>query len=254
MNTKILFGVVLSLSLLTSSLYAKSNENMINTIMKLRADVESIYSQIDENKEGYKSEIKSLMMQKADNEAQINRKETSLQLLNSQIDTVKSKLDKESNATTSLKPMLDEAITTLKTLIIEGIPFKKELRMADIEKIEADLKAKTITQEKALALIWASYDDALRLTKEIGMFKQQITVDGEEKMAKIAKLGSIMMFFSTPDDKVGFVVKKDKKYSYEVVTDEEKVMQIVTLFDALQKHIRTGYFTLPNALLVQGDK
>lgn len=254
MGKKIFLGFIMVFLVSSPTLLAKSTENMINTIMKLRGEIEHIYSTIDENKDNYKSQMKSLMMQKADNEAQINRRETSLKLTTSQIDTVQEKLAKQSNTTTSLKPMLDEAILNLEKLINEGIPFKKEARLLDIGKIKSDLKQKNITQEKALSLVWASYDDALRLTQEIGLFKQQITVEGEEKMVKIAKLGSIMMFFATPDEKVGYVMKKDGDYTYNLVTDEIQVAQIVSLFDALQKQIRTGYFSLPNALLIKGAK
>ena len=42
------------------------------------------------------------------------------------------------------------------------------------------------------------------------------------------------------------------KYSYVVVSDSTERGEIVDLFDALQKQIRTGYFTLPNALLLRG--
>jgi hypothetical protein len=71
-------------------------------------------------------------------------------------------------------------------------------------------------------------------------------------MAKIAKVGSVMMFFATPDDRVGYVKQEDNTYSYVVVKDSTQRDQIIDLFDALQKQIRTGYFTLPNALLLRG--
>jgi len=103
-------------------------------------------------------------------------------------------------------------------------------------------------------MIWASYDDVIRMTKEIGQFKQEIKVDGEIKLAKIVKLGSIMMYFATPDDKVGFVVRDGDGYSYKVVTEKESVKKIVELFDALKKQIRTGYFSLPNSLILSESK
>lgn len=257
MNTKCkrsLFGMAVCMMLITSSLHAESNKNIVKTIMKLRADVETIYSKIDEQKENYKSQIKSLAMQKADNEAQINRKETAQKLLESDIHTVEEKLAQKGDSTTSLKPMLMGALSKLEVLIQNSLPFKTQERLEDVQKIKTDLEQGNITEEKALSLTWASYDDTLRLTKEIGLFKQQITVNGEEKMAKIAKLGSVMMFFATPDDKVGYVVKKDNTYTFNVVTNENEVAQIVALFDALQKQIRTGYFSLPNALVLKGDK
>jgi hypothetical protein len=63
-----------------------------------------------------------------------------------------------------------------------------------------------------------------------------------------------MLFFQAPDKRVGYAVKKDDSYAYKVLTKEEDIKQIKTLFDALNKQIRTGYFSIPNALVLQGDK
>ena len=241
----IVFGV--------TSLHAE-NENIVNSIMKLRADVESLYTKIDDNKEAYKAELKSYNMQITDNEAQINRQETAIKMVESDIEEANKKLSSLSNTNESIKPMLLKALDELEASIQAGIPFKKAERISDVQKLRTQLNDETITEQKALSLIWASYDDQIRLTKEIGLFKQEINVDGEVKLAKIAKLGSIMMFFSTPDDKVGYVTKEGDKYSYKTVTDEESRKKIVSLFDALQKQIRTGYFSLPNALVLTESK
>ena len=155
-------------------------------------------------------------------------------------------------ATVDPKSVVTDALDALEKEIKVGIPFKVEERIAGLQRIKDDLKNGNISQEKALALTWASYDDALRLTKEIGQFKQEITLDGKATIAKIAKVGSVMMFFATPDDRVGYVKKDGKKYSYVVAKDSTERNQIIDLFDALQKQIRTGYFTLPNALLLRG--
>jgi len=246
-------NILTALALLSSStLYA--NENIVDSIMKLRSDVEGLYSKIDENKENYKSQMKSLAMQVADADAQIGRKETTLKLTNLELEKSNTKLAKMGSSSQNLEPLLNDALTKLETLIKAGIPFKVEERLASINKIKSDLKAGNITQEKALSLVWASYDDAIRITKEIGLFKQQIEINGEAKMAKVAKLGSIILYFATPDDKVGYVTKEGNSYKYKVEEDGDKVQKIVALFDALQKQIRTGYFSLPNALVLSEVK
>jgi len=221
--------------------------------MSLRADVESLNTKVDENKEAYKAQMKSNSMQIADNEAQINRQETALKLSMQQLAKTKEKIAALSGQK-DYKPMINDAIVALKSEINTALPFKTSERLAALDKIQSDLKDGSITQEKALALVWASYDDTIRMTKEIGQFKQQIILEGKSKLAKVAKIGSIMMFFATPDDQVGYVSKEAGKYIYKVENDKKKKVQIVALFDALQKQIRTGYFTLPNALVVRGAK
>ena len=240
---------VVSSILLTPSLFAQNS--MIESIMKLRADVETLYTQIDDNKEAYRAQMKSYALQISDNEAQINRQETSLKLTQQNIEKTQKKLEVMGSATVDLTPVVNTALDVLEKEIKAGIPFKVKERVAGLYQIKADLKNGNISQEKALALTWASYDDALRLTKEIGQFKQEITLEGKETMAKIAKVGSVMMFFATPDDRVGYVKQEGNNYSY-IVADSTQRDQIIDLFDALQKQIRTGYFTLPNALLLRG--
>ena len=246
--------IAISTSSLQAQNQAHSNEEMIKSIMKLRGDVEGLYTQIDENKENYRSQMKSYAMQVADNEAQINRKETASKVSNAASVKLEANIAQKGDSANDLTPMLTEAIATLETIIKEGIPFKRKEKVADLEKIQADMKAGNITQEKALSLVWASYDDALRMTKEVGVFKQQIKIGEEEKLAKVAKIGTAMMFFLTPDDQVGYVKKDQGVYRYVVALDEKSQTEIHVLFDALQKQIRTGYFNLPNALIIAGAK
>jgi len=237
-----------------SSVQAQNNTEMVKSIMKMRADVEGLYSKIDENKDNYKAQMKSYAMQVADNEAQINRKETALKLSEAEASKLETEIAQKSTSANDLTPLLTQALENLEDIVKTGLPFKKEERLSDIEKIRKDLKNGDVTQEKALSLVWASYDDTLRMTKEVGLFKQQITIDNEEKLAKVAKIGTAMMFFMTPDDKVGYVKNDNGKYSYVPANDEKSQAQIHTLFDALQKQIRTGYFNLPNALIIAGAK
>jgi tmRNA-binding protein len=248
---KRIVSVALYAGFLSSSQLIAEDE-MVKSIMELRSDVEALYSQIDNNKEAYKSQMKSYALQISDNEAQINRQETALKLTKQNIEKMEKKLEASGSATVDLKPIIQEAVAALEREIKAGIPFKVDERVAALHQIKSDLENKNITQEKALALTWANYDDALRLTKEIGQFKQEITLDGKATMAKIAKVGSVMMFFATPDDRVGYVKQNGKQYAYVVAKETSERDQIIDLFDALQKQIRTGYFTLPNALLTRG--
>lgn len=252
MRNKTVWALAVTTMLASTSVYAK--DNMVNSIMKLRSDVESYYTKIDENKDAYKAQMKSYTMQITDNEAQINRLETAIKLAEQNIEKTQADIQTFTSKGEDLKPLIGNAIALLVREIKAGIPFKVDERIAAAIKIKSDMTEGSITQEKAMALVWANYDDALRLTKEIGLFKQDIQLDKETTLAKIAKIGSVMMFFATPDDKVGYVKKEENDYRYVVEDDEAERAKIVHLFDSLQKQIRTGYFSLPNALILRGEK
>lgn len=238
----------------SSSLCANESENMVNTIMKLRGDVEKLYTEISDNKEIYKSELKSLSMQKADLETQINRQETALKQANLEITNTEKKIQELSVKNEDITPLLINAVDTLKSAIKVGIPFKIEDRIAELDKTKEQLKNRQLTPQRALAQVWSAYEDAIRLTKENGIFKQSINVNGKEKLCEIAKIGSVMMFFKTPDESVGYVKKENDAYTNVVVHNEKEKKEINTLFDALHKQIRTGYFQLPNALVLMESK
>lgn len=253
-QSKLVYSLAFTATLFTSSLAANNNQDLVNSIMQLRGDVENLYSTVKENKQNYNAQMKSLSMQTADSEAQINRKTTSIKLAENELNKIKTQIQETSDGNTDIKPLVLNALDLLETTINNGVPFMVEKRIADLHKIKSDLNEGLITNEKALSLTWLSYDDTIRVTKEIGLFKQEIDFNGQKVLARIAKLGSIALFFATPTDEVGFVQKTDNSYSYKHITDPEDIKKIVSLFDALQKQIRTGYFELPNALVLQGSK
>lgn len=251
-QNKIVVSLILSATLLSPSLSASNSEKLVNSIIELRGDVESLYTDIKENKQRYNSEMKSLSMQVTDSQAQINRESTSIKLAHTELAKIKTKIKETSSGNLEIKPLVLNALELLEKSIKDGIPFMVDARISGLHKIKADLNEGLITNEKALSLAWASNDDTIRVTKEIGIFKQKINFKGKKVLAKIAKLGSVAMFFSTPSNEVGFVTKDGDKYEYKHITNPEDIKKIVALFDALQKQIRTGFFELPNALVLQG--
>ena len=230
----------------------ETDETMAHSIMALRADIEAHYTQIDNSKERYKAQMKILDLEAADLEVQISRKKTEISIANLDLDKIKVKIADASGQNVELGPLLENTFDALEESINKGYPFKTEERLADLEKIRDDVDANLISQERALALLWASYEDNIRLTKEIGLFKQSILLDGKKVLATIAKIGTVMLYFVTPDDQVGYAAKKGTQYTFMTVDEPTEKDQILAFFDALNKQIRTGYFTLPNVLAQQG--
>ena len=253
LNHKKMACILVISATLSSALFATTGSDLANSIIQLRGDVETLYTEIKENKQRYNEHMKSLSMQITDSEAQMNRQTTSIKLAQNELNKIEVKIQETSSGNAEIKPLVLDALSLLEKTIQEGIPFMLEQRIASVNKIKSDLNEGLITNEKALSLTWASYDDIIRVTKEVGLFKQQINFKGNDVLAKIAKLGSVAIFFATPSDEVGFVVKENNTYSYKHITDPEDIKKIVSLFDALQKQIRTGYFELPNALVLQGS-
>lgn len=245
---KITHSIALSFLLGVSALSANS-ENLATSLMQLRSEVETLDNTITQEKESYRASIKSLMRQKDDLESVIAREDLKIKQIEQELDKVRKEIVELSKNTEGLKPLVFEALELISKNIASSIPFKTKERLLDVESIESQLRHDLITPQKALAFAWNVYTDALRMTKENGVFKQTITLDGEARLAEVARVGTMMMFFKTPDNHVGYVVKQNNDYSYKEVFDKDAKEQIVTLFDAFKKQIRSGYFTLPNAIV-----
>ncbi len=247
MSTK-MQNIALSMLIAGTSLMANS-DNMAESLMKLRAEVEQLDSSIADEKDTFKGSMKSLRMQKNDLEAMIAREELRIKQLSVEMAKVKDEVKEAGKNSVGLKPLVLEALTMLENDIRTQIPFKTADRIADVQRIQKQVENDEITAQKGLALTWNSYGDAIRMTKENGLFKQTITLNGEDRLAEVARIGTMMMYFKTPNDEMGYVVKEGENWNYKEVIAKEQRDQIASIFDAFKKQIRTGYFTLPNALV-----
>jgi len=251
--SKTKLSILLSVLLSCSSAQA-SSQNLVESLMKLRADVERLDSAIVSEKEDHSATIRSLMRQKDDLSSVVAREELSIKQTRQELDKVRKEITEASKNSEGLKPLLLEAIERLQANIQSSLPFKTKARLADLAKTKEQIETDLITPQKGLALIWNAYTDAMRMTKENGLFKQTISLNGEDRLAEIARVGTMMLFFKTPDNQVGYVEKDANGYSYREAQTKESQEQILSLFDAFKKQIRTGYFTLPDAILSMETK
>ena len=240
--------------LLGTSVLSANSDNMAESLMKLRGEVEQLDTQINDEKDAYKASMKSLSSQKSELEAMVSREDLKIKQLNKELSDIQTKITEAGKNSQGLKPIVVEAIDNLVAMMKTSIPFKTNERVESIEKIKDQLDASLITPQKALSQVYNAYNDEIRMTKENGIFKQTIVLGSQEKLAEIARVGTAMMFFKTPDDAVGYVVKNGDTWNYQEELDKEKQDEILNIFDAFKKQIRTGYFTLPNALILSGAK
>ena len=245
---------VIKLSLVTalfssSLLFANSVEHMAESLIKLRAEVETLDSQLKDDKDTYKGSMRSLVTQKNSLEATIAREDLKIKQIDAELSKVKKEIKEASKNSQGLKPLVLEALTIIENNVVSSIPFKTTDRLRDIKNIRSQLESDLVTPQKALALTWNVYGDAIRMTKENGLFKQTITINNKERLAEVARIGTVMMYFKTPNNEVGYVVKDAHGYNYQVEQNKENQEEILALFDAFKKQIRSGYFQLPNALL-----
>jgi len=252
MSTK-MQNIALSLLIAGTSLMANS-DNMAESLMKLRAEVDQLDSSIADEKDAFKGSMQSLRMQKNDLEAIIAREDLRIKQLQVEMAKVNVEFKEAGRNSVGLKPLVLEALALLEKDIQTQIPFKTADRIADIQRIQKQVENDEITGQKALALTWNTYGDAIRMSKENGLFKQTISIKGQDRLAEVARIGTVAMYFKLPDDTVGYASKDAKGWYYKEAISKKEQDQILALFDSFKKQIRSGYFTLPNAIVMTETK
>lgn len=229
-----------------STVSAQASENLVDSIMSLRSDVEQLFGRLQDGRLDHRAAMQSLAAQKADLEAQINRQEISLQQLRVQDTKLSSDIQRAKSESASIKPALETGLITLREAFNNALPFKLEERLASLDELESSIQSGSLSEERALGQLWAAYEDFIRMTRENGVFKQEVTIDGEKTLADVAKVGMVMLFFRTSDGRFGYATREQNETVYRVSDNPVEQEQIAALFDAMEKQIRTGFFELPS--------
>jgi len=145
--SKIQFSLLLA-GLLSCSSATANSQNLAESLMKLRGDVERLDSSIVSEKESYTASIRSLHRQKDDLTSVVAREELSIKQTRQELDKVRKEIKEASKNSEGLKPLLVDAIEKLRQNIKNSLPFKTNERLADIDKIEEQIKTDLVTPQK----------------------------------------------------------------------------------------------------------
>jgi len=246
---RILGGPALALLLAQpTAAWSESLDELAEKLVNLRGEVEELNSKLDSLRQQHKNEMASLSRQKSDLQSRIQQREVQADELNQQLNEIRKKAQKAGVEKEALEPAVVQAIDTLQTRVQRGLPFKVAERTAELDEIRQQLRSEVLTPHKAAKRLWAFYEDEIRLAEENGIYQQTVTVGGEEKLADVARLGMMMLFFKTPDGQYGRASQQQGEWTFKLYRDEADREQVKTLFSSFRKQVRTGFFTIPNAL------
>ncbi len=224
-------------------------DEMAAELSRLRGEVESKTSEIEEKKEAGKSQMRSLVAQKAGVEAEIQREQLRLQQLEQDLGRIRGRIAEAGQEQDKLAPAIGIAVQTLERTVRSGIPFRTEDRLEELHKIAREVEDHTILPSVALNRLWTWVEDEVRLTRENGLYQQTIEVDGEQMLASVARLGMVALYFKTPDGKYGAAVRQpDGTFGYRPFQDRADLERTAALFEALEKRVRVGFYELPYAI------
>ncbi len=241
--------VLASLALAATAHASGDLSRLAGELTRLRAEVESLSDSISESKRTTQAELRAAAGQKSELELSLQREEMRLTQLTTKREKHLAAVARSEAAKGKLAPSVLATITRVRARVRTSLPFKRAERVAALDALESQLEEGLLGPEKAASRLWQFAEDELRLTRESGLYQQTLTVDGEEVLAEVARVGMVAMYFQTSDGRVGRVASRGEEWVTETLTAERDVDRLRALFDAFGKGVRQGFFEVPNPVL-----
>jgi outer membrane murein-binding lipoprotein Lpp len=226
----------------------KTAKSLATELARLRAEVETLSGKVEAEKADLKARLHSLSRQKAELDAQVRREAVRLAQLQRRIQKWKDKIAARAKAQQKLVPVVDAGAKVLEQAIGRSMPFKREARKKEIQKLRDRMHKELATPSDSVARLWDRVEDELRLSRESGLYRQVVQLDGKEQLVEVARVGMVLMYFRSKDGRYGMARRTARGWGWTRVTAEAQTQRIERLFDAFKKQIRTGFFELPGGL------
>ncbi|ARU54354.1 hypothetical protein OLMES_0248 [Oleiphilus messinensis] len=251
MKAKYLGSVLLSAGVLSGSAFGAdadlaSLENISQELVEIRQDIAKLHDDIRFEKSRFNDQLRSYSNQKSDLEVKINRSELNLKELQRELGILKEKNAEKFEAFDNVTPVLEDAIAQLRTIVEGSLPFKLSERLQALDDIKHRLQTNLISPNKAANQLWAYIEDELILGRSSGIYNESLEVNGEAKLVKVLRIGKVAMFYKSQDDGYGVLKQQQGNWVKQAVTDKQQVIDLDGLFDAFNKNIHNGLFTVPN--------
>jgi hypothetical protein len=225
---------------------SESLNNLAQELVRLRGEVESLNSELNSLTEQHRAEMNALAAQKGDLEATARREDLRIRQLEQDLADNRERASEAGLAGEALIPVAEAVIADLEATIQASLPYRLDERLDALAEIRSQLETGAQAPPRIINRLWSFYEDELRLTRENGLHTQVIPLGGQRVLSDVVKLGTVAMYFQTRDGRSGQVVRQGDSWRFQELTSAEAIDQIATLFDSMQKQIRSGYFELPN--------
>ena len=238
----------LLLLLMSGPVLAINPDSFAARLAEARKDVESLTDSLSQLKDDLRAKERALDNQAAELAAQTRQEELRLEQLNQTLTRQAEARAAAVAGSAAVVPAVAKSIATLRAGVAAGLPFRQAERLGELDTLQAALESGASTPREVASRLWSFVEDERRLASQSALDRQIITLNGQEVLADVARLGMVSLYYRTDQGELGRAVREGEGWRYEPVTDEAARLQLVDLFDALSKQVRVGFFTIPAAI------
>ena len=241
-------GLLLCFWLAPNAAGADELSELAASVTSARSEVERLQSELQFAKEERRQRLRAISRQQMEVDLELQRETTRQAQLETLVAEAQKRVSSGETEDQALRPAFLKACDTLEEGVATGLPFKKKERLKQLRDLRAAVETGTKDVRKSYVRLWQFVEDELRLARENGLYRQVVTLESGEELVDVAKVGMLAMYYRTADGEVGHTRRSGGQWEFVAVTSDDGKEQILTLFDAFRKQIRSGHFQLPNAL------
>jgi len=204
----------------------------------LRTEVVLLQEEIRENRLATQEQLRTLEAQKRELVLQLQRENASISELEDVVEELEQQ-QSEFEDSAEIEQGIQDVAAAIKEDIATGLPFRSQERIESIDSLLKERQDGSISALQLATRLWSVLDDEKRLNRENQLDSQIITLDGEEVLVDIIRLGMMFMYYQSNDGSVGYL-SSNKKW-----VPIENSQEMSSMFTQFQKGIRNGVFVLP---------
>ncbi len=239
-NGKLLLAACLLVVPAYSRAEEPSQHQLVDSIIALRTEVEDLEARLRSLKSDHGTRMSALVREEGQLAAERERQQLRLKKIEQQLARQKQAAQEEGVEGETLRPVVLEALDAVENYVETSLPFRREDRLASVRTVRSELESGVLEPSRALNALWSFVADEIRMTGEAGLFRQPIRIDDEDKLADVARLGMLQLYFRTDDGRVGLWTEDGFRY-----VEGEDRERILAWMSSLRKNVRFGYFELP---------
>lgn len=231
---------------------AEPVDALVQQIIQLRGDVGDLDNRLQQLKEEHKNRMASLAREQGELAAAKERQQLRLKKLRHDMEQQRASLMDASADSKELEPIIRQVLSDLRLYVNESLPFKRGERLAALDEMEVQLEGGSVTAPRLINNLWALLADEMSLAEGVGLYRQSIAVDGQDKLVDVARVGMMQLYFRTDDERYGYAARNGDNWQY-FYADAADGGRIGVLIGSLRKQVRSGYFELPNPVTAQSQ-
>jgi len=226
--------------------YSSFSNNLVDkaeALATLREEVESIRSELTDKEDLYRQRLKAFSLEESELHLQLKRLQLKKKEVLDGLATTKVQL-KQSSSGDELASVLLEASNQLANYVTSSTLFQRADRLKAIGDFRAKLKAKELSAEQGLPLLWSLFEDELRLSRQNSLQQQEIEVNDESYLAEVINLGNVGALFNVNKEFYGYSQNNRGRWVW-VRAESLASAEIEKVFDSFRNSKRFGEFSLP---------